>query len=140
MAVAARTAYTLNCFVTEDGERYISGRSMTAAIGMKGRGQGMARIGDHKAINPYINNELAVAICQPVKLIGRSLGRTFGYKAIILPEICDAILEARKAGALKTEQEKRYADFAEILIRGFSKIDVIALVDEATGWIPRSSR
>lgn len=30
------------CFVLDDGRRVISGRSLTAAIGMKGRGQGSA--------------------------------------------------------------------------------------------------
>src|SRR5436853_7424648 len=35
------------CFVLEDGRRVISGRGMTAAIGMKGRGQGAQRIGEH---------------------------------------------------------------------------------------------
>src|ERR1017187_10215400 len=34
----------LPCFVLEDETRVISGRGMTAAIGMKGRGQGTARI------------------------------------------------------------------------------------------------
>lgn len=35
---------------------------MTKAIGMKGRGQGMARIPSHKALRDRINNELALAI------------------------------------------------------------------------------
>src|SRR5450631_1014498 len=36
------------CFVLDDGRRVISGRGMTAAIGMKGRGQGIARIAGHR--------------------------------------------------------------------------------------------
>jgi len=47
---------------------------------MKGRGQGMARIGEHKTINPYINNELTVSISQPVKLTGKLPGRVLRHK------------------------------------------------------------
>ena len=39
------------CFVLDDGRRVISGRGMTAAIGMKGRGQGIARIVSHRILN-----------------------------------------------------------------------------------------
>src|SRR5262249_36913636 len=34
----------LPCFVLDDGRRMVSGRGITKAIGMKGRGQGTARI------------------------------------------------------------------------------------------------
>ena len=50
------------CFVLEGGIRVISGRGMTTAIGMKGRGQGVSRIPDHSTLKPYINSELDVAI------------------------------------------------------------------------------
>jgi len=57
----------------------------------------------------------------------------YGYDATILPEICDAVLEARKAGKLHYQQE-HIAEQAEILIRAFAKVGIIALVDEATGY------
>ena len=43
------------------------------------------------------------------------------------------ILAARKAGALHRQQE-HLADQCEILLRGFARVGIIALVDEATGW------
>jgi ABC-type iron transport system FetAB ATPase subunit len=52
----------------------------------------------------------------------------------VLHDFCQAILDARDAGALKTDQEQRYAQYSEFLIRAFAKIDIIALVDEATGY------
>ena len=51
----------------------------------------------------------------------------------MLPMICEAILDAQKAGALKANQ-KHLADMADLLIRGFARVGVIALVDEATGY------
>ena len=60
------------CFVLDDGRRVISGRGMTAAIGMKGRGQGIARISSLKVINTFENNNLSVAIKSPIQFTGGS--------------------------------------------------------------------
>jgi hypothetical protein len=124
----------LKCFVSEDGERYISGRSMTASIGMRGRGQGMARITTNKTLKPYISNKLLVAMEEPTILVGATPKPVHGYRAEALADLCDAILEARNDKALKTEQEQRYAEFAEILVRSFARIGIVALIDEATGY------
>lgn len=125
------------CFVLENGTRVISGRGMTKAIGMKGRGQGVRRITAHKTLKPFINNELDLAIQNPLhfKSVGsRSKIPNSGYEATILHDLCQAVLEARDKGALKTEQEKRYAQYCDILVRSFAKVGIIALVDEATGY------
>ena len=124
----------LSCFVTGGGERFISGRSMTSAIGMKGRGQGMGRISANSTLKPFMNNALIMAIQTPVEITGKTPKPVHGYRAEILADLCDAILEARKAGALKTEQEARYGQFAETLLRGFARLGIVALVDEATGY------
>ena len=124
----------MSCFVTEDGERFISGRSMTTAIGMKGRGQGMARISGNTTLKPYINKDLAVAISEPVEITGKTPKPVHGYRAEILADLCDSILEARNSDALTTEQEQRYGLFAETLVRGFARLGIVALVDEATGY------
>lgn len=126
-----------NCFVLEDGTRVISGRGMTRAIGMKGRGQGVVRISTHKTLKPFINNELDLAIQTPINFVGvgsRIANPTAGHEATILHDLCQSILNARDAGALKTEQEKRYGVYCDILIRAFAKTGIIALVDEATGY------
>ncbi len=125
------------CFVLEDGTRVISGRGMTSAIGMRGRGQGIWRIPEHGTLKPYINNELNVAIRDPIKFVGvgsRKSNPTPVYEATLLLDICDAILTARDDGALKTEQELRYAKFCDIMVRAFATVGIVALVDEATGY------
>ena len=126
------------CFVLEDGRRVISGRSFTAAIGMKGRGQGVARISSHKLIKDNANNELIAAIENPTKFIGKTSKGTNtpsdGYDAILLQEVCESILTARDNGKLITDQDRRYAIHADILMRGFARVGIVALVDEATGY------
>lgn len=122
------------CFVLEDGTRVITGRGMTTAIGMKGRGQGVIRITQHQALKSYLGEELILAIANPIKFRGIGTLITYGYEATILQKLCDAILTAKDAGALKTEQEQRYAQYAYILIRAFATVGIIALVDEVTGY------
>jgi hypothetical protein len=46
---------------------------------------------------------------------------------------CDAVLEAWKRGALG-EQQRHIADQAEIFVRAFARVGIIALVDEVTGY------
>ncbi len=121
-------------FVLEDGTRVISGRGLTAAIAMKGRGQGTARIVALLDRKGSANSELAVAIRQP--LLFDSGGRlwTQGYEAHVLADLCQAILDAREGGQLKTEQEKRYGIACYILSKAFIRVGIDALVDEATGY------
>src|SRR5205814_1919222 len=57
----------------------------------------------------------------------------YGYEATLLPRICEAILDADKAGTLRANQ-KHLAEAAQLLIRGFAHVGIIALVDEATGY------
>ena len=125
------------CFVLEDGRRVISGRGMTAAIGMKGRGQGIARISTLKVLNSFENNNLALAIKSPIQFLGGSpkVGvPSDGFEATVLQDLCETLLQARDAGLLKTESERRYVQYADMLIRSFARVGIIALVDEATGF------
>jgi hypothetical protein len=52
----------------------------------------------------------------------------------VLQEVCEAILTARDNDQLKTEQDERYAVQADILMRGFARVGIVALIDEATGY------
>lgn len=56
-----------------------------------------------------------------------------GYSALILPELCDVYLKARRELKL-TKKQDSLAVRAEILQSGLSRIGMIALVDEATGY------
>lgn len=123
----------IQCFVLEDKRRVITGRSLTKAIGMRGRGPGASRIYTHQSLKPFIGPDLVYAIENPLQFKVGGLPTT-GFEATILREICEAILNARDANMLNTEQELRYATAADTLIRAFATVGIIALVDEATGY------
>ena len=56
-----------------------------------------------------------------------------GFKAEILPLICEVYLKAKDGNILMPNQIP-IAKQSEILIRSLSKVGIIALVDEATGY------
>ncbi|HEY0834358.1 MAG TPA: P63C domain-containing protein [Azospirillum sp.] len=130
----------LPCYVLEDGRRVLSLGGMVRLMGMSG-GSASRREGDRlvnfatgKAVSPFISNELLSRMKEPVRFRAPSGGTVAtGYEATILPDLCDAVLEARKAGLLRKDQ-MHIAVQCEILVRALARVGIIALVDEATGY------
>lgn len=126
----------IQCFVLDDKTRVISGRSMTKSIGMRGRGPGIERISRHPTLRPFIDEDLRRALEEPIQYLPSSTSKapSIGYEATVLLQVAEAVLRARDAHALSSEQEHRYAIYADTLIRAFAAVGIIALVDEATGY------
>jgi len=137
----------IQCYVLEDETRVLSQRGLQHGVGLsKGGGsasgthrlvQLMSRI-DSRASSKHIPlrtdiASLAARLQNPVEFITPWGKTAFGYEATILADICDAILEARKYNLLQ-HQQAHLADQCEILLRGFARVGIIALVDEVTGY------
>jgi hypothetical protein len=130
------------CAVLEDGTRVITQRGIYRAIGRsystggltpKGGAQPIPRFLSPLNLKPFISDDLRCAL-EPLRIKGKGIGRgAYGFKAEILPEICNVYLDARSAGIL-TPNQLKFAARCEILMRGFAKVGIIALVDEATGY------
>ena len=87
-----------------------------------------------KNILPYASSDLISRMDNPIRFRAPTGGSVAtGYEAEILTDICDAVLAAREAGALRADQ-LHIARQCEILVRGFARVGIIALVDEATGF------
>lgn len=127
------------CYVLEDGTRVLSQRGVIGSLGMRygSRVGGADRLTSFlrgKGIFPYVSSDLMMLIEKPIKFAHSGGGKlAFGYPATILADMCDAVLAARKAGVLQ-KQQMHIAEQAEILVRGFARVGIIALVDEATGY------
>jgi len=112
---------------------------MVSALGMarggssRGGGDRLAQFVAQKTLEPFINKNLIEVTENPIKFRTTRGQLAYGYEATILADICDAILDARKSGALSKQQD-HIATKAEILVRGFARVGIIALVDEATGY------
>lgn len=129
----------LPCYVLEDGTRVLSQSGFTSALGMARGGSmiaGMNRLElfvTRKSVNPYIDNELAKKFASPISFVTSEGNRANGFEAILLHDLCEAVLKAREAGMLQ-KQQLGIAAKCEILVRGFARVGIVALVDEATGY------
>jgi hypothetical protein len=131
-------AIEIPCYVLENGKRVLYQRALVDALGMSRGSAGgtggdrLAKFVSGNAIKPFMDNTLQL-VTEPIRF--RTPGGTlaYGYDATVLADICEAVLKARDQGLLQKQQE-HIAVRCEILVRGFARVGIIALVDEATGY------
>jgi hypothetical protein len=134
--------FSLPCYVTATGERLLSGRGLQDALRLvdeeapaKGTKSGsrVDRFLSAKWAKPLIYKEKGAGQFLPIKCVFDSQPIN-GYRAEILADICEAMIEARKLSLLTTPRRRIIAEQCEVLMRGFMRVGIIALVDEATGY------
>jgi len=139
----------LPCAVLNTGARVLSARGMTEAFG-RSRGGGQYASADSRepgdgvklpvflaprSLKPFVSDALAMALSSPIKYRSNHGGLpALGYRAELLPAICEVWLRARDAGALRQDSLKQAAATADVLMRGLARVGIIALIDEATGY------
>jgi hypothetical protein len=131
---------SIPCAVLEDGTRVLTQEGFLIAIGRSGkpaagRGSSVEKVAPFLALDnlkPFVDSDLESST-SPIIFRPVSGGKAYGYKAELLPKVCEVYLRARDAGALLSTQQK-FAKACEILIRGLAHVGIIALVDEATGY------
>jgi hypothetical protein len=128
----------IQAFVLDNGERVLSTRGIMKALkrtwrGRKYSGTELPVFLEANNLKPFIPND-SESVLKPVRFevnTGASLGE--GYRAELLHFVCDTYLAARAAGGLRPSQIDVAAQ-CEILLRALSKVGIVALVDEATGY------
>lgn len=134
----------LKCAVLENGSRIINKTTVFTAFGRTQRGRKKDEIRvpskpnlpsfiDANNFTPYITPELEDMLINPIKYKTKNGRPVEGFPAEIIPLLCDVYLQARIDGVLTTQQQS-LALASEILVRSLSKIGIVALVDEATGY------
>jgi len=129
------------CAVLEDGTRLLSRIGFIRAIGRTGKPKG-GRKYDRESktpvfltaenLNPFITKELT-GNYNPVRFRNLDGTLVIGYRAELLPLVCNVFTDAKDAGALRQNQ-LHIAEACRILRNGFSTVGLAALVDEATGY------
>lgn len=130
----------IQCYVLEDGTRVLSQAEFLEALGRHRKANVRNEEGEErlpailqgKAIFPFISKDLAEK-SRPIVFRTPSGVKASGYRAELLPEVCEIYLKAKDAGVLPSNQE-HVAAKAHILVRGLARVGIIALVDEATGY------
>lgn len=126
----------LDCYVLEDGTRVLSQAGILSAFGRNRRAATrsleLPPMLQGAAIEPYLTPEIREQ-ARPIRFVTPSGNRANGYRAELLPTICNVILQARDEKALAPGQ-MRTAREADLLLRGLATVGIVALVDEATGY------
>lgn len=127
------------CYVLEDGRRVLQQTGLIRSLNMSHGGSysvggdRLAKFAMQGRLKPYVSSELLARTVRPIRFKTPRGSAAYGYEATVLADLCDAILSARADGVLQ-KQQTHIAAQAEILVRGFARVGIIALVDEATGY------
>jgi hypothetical protein len=131
----------IDCAVLEDGTRVLSRAGFVRAIGRTGKVKGGEAYKPEsnlpvflgaENLNSFISSDL-VRNSTPLHYKPLRGGVAMGYQAELLAAVCEVFLTARAAGALAKNQF-HIATQCELLMRGFARVGITALVDEATGF------
>lgn len=128
---------SIPCYILEDGTLVLSGNAMQNALKLQDEsdnasGTRLARYLNQTTLKPFIYKDKAPGHFDPI-VCYKGEQKINGYEATVLADICEAFLDARKNIKLSARQ-RIIADQCEILIRGFARVGIVALVDEATGY------
>ena len=131
---------SIACAVLDDGTRVLTQAELLVALGRHRKANVRNVEGEEltppvlqgESLKPFISKEL-LEKSQPIKFRTLQGGVASGYRAEILPDVCEVYLRARDAKALRPQQQ-HIAVQADILVRGLATVGIIALVDAATGF------
>ena len=134
------------CYVLEDGRRVLIRSAIIKALKMSEgsahaglEGDRIVKFVSTKGIKPYVSEALIRTLKDPIIIRTPSGSLAHASEATILADLCEAVLEARQSGKLNFQQI-HIAKQCEILVRGFARVGIIALVDEVTGYQDFRSR
>lgn len=128
------------CFVTPDGKRLLATRRLQDVMKVaedradgKIAGTRWARFLGFEWLNSLLDKDFDRTLLEPNRF--KTGKRTIvGYRAELIPELCNVILRARREGKLTTTRQTIIAEQCEILSSSLAKVGIVALVDEATGY------
>ena len=128
------------CYVLDDETRVLARAGFVRAIGRTGKVKGGRKFDDEfqtpvflsaDNLKPFFPNDLDVNS----KSVAFTHGgvEMIGYRAELLADVCDIFADADRAGKLRANQ-RHIAEACRLLSRGLTRIGIIGLVDEATGY------
>ena len=126
------------CYVLADGRRVITMNGMLDTFSMARGGamvKGMNRLElfvSGERIKPFVSDELLEKVKSPIKF---QIGRTtaYGFDSDTLIDVAEAVIKADNTGGLQ-KQQVVIAHQCRVIMSSLTRIGLIALIDEATGY------
>jgi hypothetical protein len=121
------------CCVLDDGRRIISRTGATSALtGLNNQGSLETYLGV-EALSDFMPSDLPERMIEFI-IPEVTHKRVMGLVAEDFLEICTAYVQALEAQALQTDRQREIATNAALFLAACSKVGLIALIDEATGY------
>ncbi|WP_137179438.1 P63C domain-containing protein [Roseomonas sp. AR75] len=125
-----------------DGRRVLISRAFLEALGRPWKGTykrtERPNFLDAKNLDGFVTDEVREFL-EPIEYVSERGQVVTGYRAELLPLVCDVYLQARAHNSLNPAQQA-VAEYAERLVRGLARTGIIALVDDATGYTKLRAR
>lgn len=126
------------CYILADDRRVVATNGVLDAFGLARGGamvKGMRRLELFAAqdrFKPYVSDDLLLRIATPIQFkIGSSTAH--GFDADTLIEMAEAVVAADDDGVLQTQQV-HIAHQCRVITKSLTRVGLIALIDEATGY------
>ena len=136
----------IECYVLKGEIRVLARAAFVRAIGRTGKVKGGRKFDEEfqtpafltaDNLKPFFPNDIEVN-SKPIFFTYQGTGM-IGYRAELLPDVCDIFADADRAGILRANQ-RHIADACRLLSRGLTRVGIIGLVDEATGYQKERAR
>jgi hypothetical protein len=128
-------AQSIDCYVLDNQKRVIHKRGMAKALSLKSTGgNAFLKTMGRKSLGSNLPDSIWEKINNPLIFKPLSGDPGHGYECTVLIDICVALSEAYRNGKLHPSQAFLGLQ-AETIIRAAAKLGIVALVDEATGYI-----
>lgn len=130
----------LPCVVLEDGRRIIMQKSIFDAFERPARGSrkkdqdgnSIPAFLESTRLQPYMTDAMLEMI-KPIEYFGLNGVKNYGYRAEVIPTVCEVYIKAEKDGKLAHNQV-RMAEISSLIIQSLATVGIIGLIDEATGY------
>lgn len=128
----------IDCYVLRDGRRLIHKRAMARALGLQSDGgNAFMKTLSGKTLGSKIPADVREKVERHIVFKPLNGDPAHGYEATVLIDLCDALIDAEPH---LLPNQKFLAKQAEIIIRAAAKVGIVALIDEATGFIADKRR
>ncbi|AYJ87638.1 hypothetical protein D3Y57_19065 [Sphingomonas paeninsulae] len=126
------------CYVLDDGKRVITMNGIMDTFGMARGGamvKGMNRLElfvSRNRIKPFISSDLYERIVSPIRFRIKN-STAYGFDSDTLIDVAEAVIQADNAGTLQ-KQQAGIAHQCRVITSSLTRVGLIALIDEATGY------
>lgn len=135
----------IDCYVLDDATKtaVISQRGMGQAIGLSKRGDRLTVFVASNTMADYIGRDLREKLANPLVFQRKGAAaksrvgdKAHGYDATILIDLCNAILDAKRAGKLTGKRYDKMVAQAQIVLSASGKAGIKGLVWALAGYNP----